>query len=149
MLVRHAGTVIPAAMLVVFAAILTDAYASAITWERWLSYGLAGASSALGAYACFRIWRMSGRRHPSLFLLTLLYEKLALVPVFFVLVAASAEWVTIPGEIAFAIFVPASLGIAFSNLLLVYSLYREVLDEEVDPVPLRSLFSGRKRRRRS
>lgn len=151
--VRYAGTLIPGTLMAVFALAAFEASRDPLTWERPATYALTLASILLGLEALLKMGREPVREYPSLFLLTLIYQKVALLVLMAGVLLSSLEAITglvvVPDYLLFGLLVASCSSILIVNLVLFFGRRRGWLEQEADPIPFRFLFrrSGRSRRR--
>lgn len=141
MWIRHAGTLLPLFLLVMFVLALEAALQGELTWERPATYGLTAFSLVFGVTALVKMVRNPAGVHPSFFLLTLLYQKASLLLIYLAIFAQGLKLVyprtpfAVPDPIIFALLVSASCAVIVANLLLFFGRKRGWLEAPVDPIP--------------
>lgn len=146
---RYAGTLIPLILVVVFGLALWQATKNGLTWERPLTYGLTMLSITLGLEALVRMARDSVGENPSLFLLTIIYQKAALLVLMAGVLLTSLSdlvgWISAPDALLFGLLVSSCASIVIVNLVLFFGGRWGLLEAEADPVPFRALLKGKRK----
>lgn len=150
---RMAGTWIPLFLAVVFVIAYYDASHGMLTWERPLTYLTGGVSLFFGLWALIDIARLPRGEFPTLFMLSLIYQKVFLCLIYASLVGFTAHevfpWVPqISEPLLFALFVASTLATSMVNWLLWFGRKHPWLEAEVDPVPFRPIWRRSRSRRR-
>lgn len=154
---RMAGTWIPVFLGVVFVAAFLDGTYGTLTWERPLTYAIGFVSLIFGLWALVEIARLPRGEYPTLFMLSLIYQKLFLSMIYASIFGLSAHdilgWIpAMPGAMLFALLVSSTLATSMVNWLLWLGRKHPWLEVEVDPIPFRPIWQrfreGQRRRSR-
>lgn len=142
---RMAGTWIPLFLAVVFLVTLIDANHGNLTWERPITYLIGCFSLVFGLWALIDIARLPRGDFPTLFMLSLIYQKVFLCLIYASLVGFTGHevipWLPVISEaILFALFVSSTLATSMVNWLLWFARKHPWLELEVDPVPFRPIW---------
>lgn len=144
---RYAGTLIPLILVLAFGLALWQATKQGLTWERPLTYGLTMLSIAMGLEALVKMARDSVGENPSLFLLTIFYQKAALLVLMGGILLTSLTdlvgWISVPDALLFGLLVSSCTSIIMVNMVLFFGRRWGLLEAEADPIPFRALFRRR------
>lgn len=143
--IKHLGTYIPLLILVGMIFAVVSAHDGFIGWERNILYQVTAISALLGGWALFQMARLSHGQYPSVFLVTLIYQKVFLFIFWQTATIITYHAPSSPVEnagalIAYAFLLDSSVTMVIVNLILFFGRKRGWLEHQVDPMPIRSLL---------
>lgn len=144
-LVGCVGTVLPIVIVVSFFFSIGSSAATNLTWQRPTIYAITAVSLLLGIIGLVRMCRQPLGEHPSVFMITMIYQKVTLDIIYWVLTLNTINllyprlW-EVPEWITWGLFIGCSITICVVNLLLFFGPKRGWMDQESDPVPGRALW---------
>lgn len=144
-LIRLTGTLLPIAMVIATTFAYFTTLDGVITWERPALYQVTALSAFLGFYALLQMARTPHQAYPSVFILTLIYQK-----AFLFLFWQTATILTYHQDpsymdgawqvFAYAALLASSAAMVVVNCILFFGRTRGWLEAETDPVPFRSFM---------
>lgn len=143
--IKHLGTYIPLLIFVAMLLAVATTLDGVLGWERVTLYEVTAISALLGGWALIQMARLSHGQFPSVFLVTLIYQKVFLFIFWQAVTLITYHTPPVATEgfwqiLAYGFLLDSSVTMVIVNGILFFGRKRGWLEREVDPVPFRSFM---------